>query len=99
MTSHLESTGLHEGQAATFTSGFWLALVTGRVLMTLMPARVPEQTTVRVRPGRRRRARWIQPSPRAARSPPAPLLPIFPTGIVWLANATAPSSLYRYQPR
>src|SRR5207245_8364218 len=46
MTSHLESTGLQSAQAATITSGFWLALVTGRVLMTLMPSRVHEQKIV-----------------------------------------------------
>src|SRR5207248_6246533 len=42
MTSHLESIGLASKDAATLTSGFWLALVTGRLLITLVPTRVPE---------------------------------------------------------
>ena len=46
MTSHLESVGLASAQAATLTSGFFLALVTGRVLMTLMPAAIPDGAIV-----------------------------------------------------
>src|SRR3989440_4121153 len=42
MPSHLESTGVRSQDAAAATSGFFLAIVTGRLLMTLMPARVPE---------------------------------------------------------
>src|SRR5207253_10252012 len=37
MTSHLESAGLASASAATLTSGFWLALVAGRLLFTLVP--------------------------------------------------------------
>src|SRR2546430_13433567 len=46
MTSHLESIGLASKDAATLTSGFWLALVTGRLLITLVPTRVPEAAIV-----------------------------------------------------
>ena len=41
MTSHLEYVGLRSTEAATVTSGFWLALVTGRLLMTLVPPSIP----------------------------------------------------------
>ncbi len=91
MTTHLESTGLHSaGAAATVTSAFWLALVAGRLLMTVMPAGVPERTIV------------IGASSLAATAliaasfgPLAPaayvvtgfaLAPIFPTAVVWLAR-------------
>ena len=46
MASHLESTGLSTTAAATATSGFFLALVSGRLLSTLIPASVPEWAVV-----------------------------------------------------
>jgi fucose permease len=42
MTSHLESVGVQTAGAAKLTSGFWLALAAGRLLITLVPASVPE---------------------------------------------------------
>lgn len=90
MTSHLEWAGLHSAQAATVTSGFWLALVTGRVLMTLMPARVRERTIVLTASGLAALALFAASVP--ALAPFAyvvtglALAPIFPTGIVWLAR-------------
>jgi MFS transporter, FHS family, glucose/mannose:H+ symporter len=90
MTSHLESVGLQSAQAATATSGFWLAIVIGRLLMTFMPARVPEQAIVLIGSGLATLALLA-----ASVGPLAPLAyvaaglalaPIFPTGIVWLAR-------------
>src|SRR5690242_1039622 len=90
MTSHLESVGLGSEKAAFVTSGFWLALVTGRLLMTLMPSRVGEARIVLG-------AAALGTIALAAASigPLAPfayvaagfvIAPIFPTGIVWLAR-------------
>jgi FHS family glucose/mannose:H+ symporter-like MFS transporter len=90
MTSHLESAGLRSQDAATVTSGFWLALVTGRVLMTLMPARVPEPAIVITGAAVATLALLaasIQPlAPWAYVAAGLALAPIFPTGIVWLAK-------------
>ena len=90
MPSHLESTGLSSGAAATVTSGFWLALVTGRVLMTLVPAGVPEAAIVITGSALATVALLA-----ATVGPLAPwayvacglcLAPVFPTGILWLAK-------------
>lgn len=90
MTSHLESVGLRSTQAATVTSGFWLALVIGRLLMTLVPPSIPEATIVIGGAGLAAIALLT-----ATVGPAAPwayvvaglaLAPIFPTGIVWLAK-------------
>lgn len=90
MTSDLESVGQRSVVAATLTSGFWLAVALGRLLVALVPPRVPESAIV------------ISCSAVAALTlavasigPAAPLAfivtglaiaPIFPTGIVWLAK-------------
>jgi len=90
MTSHLESVGLGSEKAAIVTSGFWLALVTGRLLITLLPSRVGEARIVLT-------AAALGTIALAAASigPLAPfayvvaglvIAPIFPTGIVWLAR-------------
>ena len=90
MTSHLEFTGLRSQNAATVTSGFWLALVTGRLLMTLVPARLPEPTIVIT--GAVVAAVSLLAATVGALAPVAYvvtglfLAPIFPTGIVWLAK-------------
>lgn len=103
MTSHLESTGLASSTAATFTSGFWLALVSGRLIMTVVPARIPEP---RIVVGGAAIATCALGA--AYFGPLAPwayvlgglvVAPIFPTGIVWLArlrggDARATSWLY-----
>jgi MFS transporter, FHS family, glucose/mannose:H+ symporter len=90
MTSHLESVGLRSTDAAAVTSGFWLALVTGRLLMTLVPSSVPESAIVLAGAGIATIALIS-----ATLGPAAPwayvltglaLAPIFPTGIVWLAK-------------
>jgi MFS transporter, FHS family, glucose/mannose:H+ symporter len=103
MTSHLESDGLRSTQAATVTSGFWLALVTGRLLMTLVPSRIPESSIVLA--GSALAALALLAASVHAIAPAAYVLtglalaPIFPTGIVWLArlrpaDARATSWLY-----
>jgi MFS transporter, FHS family, glucose/mannose:H+ symporter len=90
MTSHLESVGLGSTAAATATSGFWLALVTGRLLMTLVPARVPEPAIVLA--GSVVATVSLLAASIGAVAPWAyvvtglALAPIFPTGIVWLAK-------------
>ena len=90
MTSHLESIGQHSQTAAAYTSGFWLALVTGRLLITLVPPRVPEATIVLTGSGVA--AISLLAASIGAIAPWAyivtglALAPIFPTGIVWLAR-------------
>ena len=90
MTSHLESVGLRSTQAATVTSGFWLALMTGRLLMTLVPARVPESAIVLT--GSAVAVIALLAASIGAVGPVAYLIaglfiaPIFPTTIVWLAR-------------
>jgi MFS transporter, FHS family, glucose/mannose:H+ symporter len=90
MTSHLESVGFDSQRAAVFTSGFWLALVTGRLLIALVPPRIGEASIVLA-------ASALATIALAAASigPLAPfayvaaglaIAPIFPTGIVWLAR-------------
>jgi fucose permease len=103
MTSHLESVGLGSTAAATATSGFWLALVIGRLLMTLVPATVPEPAIVLA--GATAAMVSLLAASIGAVAPWAyvvtglALAPIFPTGIVWLAklrpgDARATSWLY-----
>ncbi len=90
MTSHLESLGVPSNQAATLTSGFWLALVTGRLLITLVPARIPEATIVLA--GSAMGTLALLAASIGALAPFAyvaaglAIAPIFPTGIVWLAR-------------
>jgi len=90
MTSHLESVGLSSNQAATLTSGFWLALVTGRLLMTLVPARVGEATIVLAGSAVGTLALLAASigtlAPFAYVAAGLAFAPIFPTGIVWLAR-------------
>jgi fucose permease len=90
MPTHLESVGLHSTQAATLTSGFWLALVTGRLLMSIVPARIPEAAIVLTGSAVATVALLA-----ATIGPLAPvayvvaglfIAPIFPTSIVWLAR-------------
>ena len=90
MTSHLESIGLLSTQAATATSGFWLALFTGRVLMSVVPARIPEPAIVLT--GSVVATVALAGASIGAIAPVAYvtaglfLAPIFPTTIVWLAR-------------
>ena len=90
MTAHLESAGLHSRDAAAYTSGFWLALVIGRLLITLTPPRVPEPAIVLG--GAAVAAVALLAASIGAIAPIAyfvtglAIAPIFPTGIVWLAK-------------
>jgi fucose permease len=90
MTTHLQSVGLTYNSAAALTSGFFLAIVTGRLLITLVPAAVPESTIVLAGAAVATVALLA-----ASFGPGAPvayivaglaMAPIFPTGIVWLAR-------------
>lgn len=90
MTSHLESVGFASDGAARLTSAFWLALVTGRLLMALVPPTVAESAIVLVASGAAAVALAL--ATMAALAPVAyvvaglAMAPIFPTGIVWLAK-------------
>ena len=90
MTSHLESTGLASGNAATLTSAFWLALVTGRLLITLVPAKVGEATIVLAASAAATVTLGLASigavAPIAYVAAGLAMAPIFPTGIVWLAK-------------
>ena len=103
MASHLESVGVASKAAATYTSGFFLALMAGRFLMTLAPARIPEPAIVLA--GSAVAVVTLVAASIGAIAPWAYILtglaiaPIFPTGIVWLArlrpgDARAGSWLY-----
>jgi fucose permease len=90
MTSHLESVGLLSLDAASFTSGFWLAIALGRLLAALIPDRVPAPAILIGASSVAAIALVVALSGRAA--PLAyivtgfALAPIFPTGIAWLAK-------------
>jgi fucose permease len=90
MTSHLESLGIQSVAAATLTSGFWLALALGRLLVALVPARVPEAAIVIACSAAGALA--LSAALIGAAAPIAYIVagfaiaPIFPTGIVWLAK-------------
>jgi fucose permease len=76
--------------AATLTSGFWLALALGRLLVALVPARVPEAAIVIACSAAGALA--LSAALIGAAAPIAYIVagfaiaPIFPTGIVWLAK-------------
>jgi MFS transporter, FHS family, glucose/mannose:H+ symporter len=90
MPSHLESVGIRSLDAATLTSGFWLATALGRLLAALIPERVPPSVVVITGSAIASVALLVALSGRAA--PIAYIVtgfaiaPIFPTGIAWLAK-------------
>jgi fucose permease len=90
MTSHLESVGLRVLDAASLTSGFWLAMALGRLLAALIPERVPPLMVIISGLAIASAALLVALNGRAA--PFAYVVtgfviaPIFPTGIVWLAK-------------
>jgi MFS transporter, FHS family, glucose/mannose:H+ symporter len=90
MTSHLESIGVASATAAAYTSGFFLALMTGRLLMALVPASVSEAQIVLT--GSALATVALALASIGAVAPFVYILagfavaPIFPTGIVWLAR-------------
>src|SRR2546427_2102134 len=90
MTSHLESVGLRSTEAPPRTSGLWLALGAGRLLITLVPRSVPEGTIGLTGAGMA--AVGLLAATAGILAPWAYLVtglalaPIFPTGIVWLAK-------------
>jgi MFS transporter, FHS family, glucose/mannose:H+ symporter len=88
--SHLESVGVSAASAAALTSGFWLALGLGRLLVAVLPSRIPEWAIVTTASALGALALLAAVSGRAA--PIAyvvaglAIAPIFPTGVVWLAK-------------
>jgi hypothetical protein len=90
MTSHLQSVGLPYASAAALTSGFFLALVAGRLIVTLVPPWVPESTIVLA--GAVVATLALIAATVGALATVAYIVaglaiaPIFPTGIVWLAR-------------
>jgi MFS transporter, FHS family, glucose/mannose:H+ symporter len=90
MPSHLESVGLRSLEAASITSGFWLAFAIGRLLAALIPDRVPPRLVVISGSAIASVALLAALSGRAA--PIAyivtglALAPIFPTALAWLAK-------------
>jgi MFS transporter, FHS family, glucose/mannose:H+ symporter len=90
MTSHLESVGLRSDNAAKLTSAFWLALMTGRLLITLVPPTVRDGTVVIIASAAATLALGLATigglAPVAYVAAGLLMAPIFPTGIVWLAK-------------
>jgi fucose permease len=90
MTSHLESVGRLSLDAASFTSGFWLAIAVGRVLAALIPDSVSPPKVLIATSAIASVALLVALNGRAA--PVAYIVtgfaiaPIFPTGIAWLAR-------------
>ena len=90
MASHLESLGVASTTAAATTSAFFLALMTGRLLITLVPARVRESTIVLAGAAVATLGLVLANvnaiAPFAYVAAGLAMAPIFPTGIVWLAK-------------
>jgi MFS transporter, FHS family, glucose/mannose:H+ symporter len=90
MPSHLESVGIQSLEAASLTSGFWLATAVGRLMAALIPDRVPPSVVVISGCAIASMALLLALSGRAA--PFAYILtglaiaPIFPTALAWLAK-------------
>jgi FHS family glucose/mannose:H+ symporter-like MFS transporter len=90
MTSHLESVGRESVEAASLTSGFWLAMAVGRLLAVLIPDSVPPSVVVISATAIASIALLVALSGRAAPISyivtGLAIAPIFPTGLVWLAK-------------
>jgi FHS family glucose/mannose:H+ symporter-like MFS transporter len=90
MPSHLEALGLGSLTAAALTSGFWLGLSGGRLLVAAIPARVPESRIVLIASGVA--VLSLMAATVGALAPAAYLFtglamaPIWSTGIIWLAK-------------
>jgi MFS transporter, FHS family, glucose/mannose:H+ symporter len=90
MPSHLESVGVRSLDAASITSGFWLALAIGRLLAALIPDRVPPRLIIISGSAVAVIALLVALNGHAA--PIAYVVtglviaPIFPTALVWLAK-------------
>src|ERR1700693_596766 len=89
--SHLESVVLRSLEAASITSGFWLALAIGRLLAAFIPDRVPPRVVVisgtAIGSVGLLAALNGQAAPIAYIVTGLAIAPIFPTGIAWLAQA------------
>ncbi len=90
MPSHLEALGLGSGRAAAVTSGFWLAVAVGRLLVATIPDRVPQQAIVLTASGvtvlSLMAANFRAAAPFAYVLTGLAIAPIWSTGLVWLAR-------------
>jgi fucose permease len=90
MPSHLESVGFQSLEAASLTSGFWLALAIGRLLAALIPDKVAPRLVVisgcAIASVALLAALSGQLAPIAYIVAGFAIAPIFPTAIVWLAK-------------
>ena len=103
MAAHLEANGIRSATAAASTSAFFLAIMAGRLAMTLMPSSVRDGRIVlassALGAGSLALAWAGGIAPFAYILAGLAISPIFPTGIVWLArlrpgNARATAWLY-----
>jgi len=90
MPSHLESLGIRSLDAASLTSGFWLAIAIGRLLAALIPERVSPRAVVISGSALAAVALLAALNDRAAPlayiAAGLAIAPIFPTALVWLAK-------------
>jgi fucose permease len=90
MPSHLESLGIRSLDAASITSGFWLAIAVGRLLAALIPERVPPPAVVISGSVLAAIALLValngHAAPVAYVATGLAIAPIFPTALVWLAK-------------
>jgi fucose permease len=90
MPSYLRTVGQSEVGADALTSGFWLALAGGRLLATLLPARVPEGLVVLTGSALAvpaLLATGLAPlAPIAVVAAGLAIAPVWPTGVAWLAR-------------
>ena len=90
MASHLESVGVRSQNAAALTSAFFLALMTGRLLIALVPATISEARIVVGASAFGAVALALASihavAPVAYVVAGFAVAPIFPTGIVWLSR-------------
>ncbi|HEY2597416.1 MAG TPA: MFS transporter [Candidatus Dormibacteraeota bacterium] len=90
MPSHLESVGLQSLEAASITSGFWLAFAIGRLLGAVIPERVPAPAVVITGAAVAAAALLValngMAAPIAYVVTGLAIAPIFPTALAWLAN-------------
>jgi fucose permease len=90
MPSHLESVGFPSIEAASVTSGFWLALAVGRLLAALIPDQVSPRLVILA--GAAIASVALVTALNSHVAPVAYVVtgfviaPIFPTALVWLAK-------------
>ena len=90
MPSHLESVGIRSLDAASITSGFWLAIAIGRLLAALIPERISPPAVVISGSALAAVALLValngDAAPFAYIAAGLAIAPVFPTALVWLAK-------------